>query len=161
VSHYNRGMRTIVCCLALLLSACATLPAADSTKAIDAVLDDFHQAAAQADEPRYFGHTSPDFVFLGTDSGERWNRDEFRAYAHPHFAQGKGWTFTPHDRHVVASGDTAWFDEKLDSASYGDCRGSGALRRMHGEWKVAQYNLTIPIPNDLAKEIVERIRAKR
>jgi ketosteroid isomerase-like protein len=157
-------MRTTAFLLTLLLAGCATMPVpADSTTAIEAVLDDFHNAASKADEPRYFSHTAPDFIFLGTDATERWDRDGFRAFAHPYFSQGKGWTFTPRERHVSVSqsGDAAWFDEKLDSASYGDCRGSGALRRIGGTWKIAQYNLTIPIPNDLAKDVVRQIREKK
>jgi hypothetical protein len=91
---------------------------------------------------------------------ERWEKVAFREWAHPYFAKGKAWTFTPHDRHVYVSarGDAAWFDERLDSASYGECRGSGALRREQGSWKIAQYNLSIPIPNSLAKDFVQRIR---
>jgi len=71
----------------------------------------------------------------------------------------RAWTFTPRHRNVIVHGDVAWFDESLDSASYGDCRGTGVLRRVNGEWKIAHYNLTIPIPNALAKEFVGRIRA--
>jgi hypothetical protein len=59
---------------------------------------------------------------------------------------------------ISHDGKTAWFDERLDSASYGECRGSGALQLERGTWKIEQYNLTIPIPNDLAKEFVNRIR---
>jgi hypothetical protein len=55
-------------------------------------------------------------------------------------------------------GNVAWFDEVLDSASYGECRGTGVLRREDGVWKIAHYNLTIPIPNDLAKDFVAKIR---
>ena len=47
-------------------------------------------AAAHAHEPRYFAHFAPEAVFLGTDAAERWDLGAFRAYAHPHFAQGKG-----------------------------------------------------------------------
>ena len=127
---------------------------------IDSVLDDWHQAAADADESRYFAHAAPEFVFLGTDATERWDLASFRAFAHPYFAKGKAWTFVPHDRHVTAHGDVAWFDEKLDSASYGECRGSGVVRKVGGEWKIAYYNLTIPIPNALAKRVVEMIRSQ-
>jgi hypothetical protein len=125
------------------------------------VLDDFHLAAAQADEARYFGHLAANAVFLGTDGSERWEKEAFRAFAHPHFAQGKGWTFTPRDRHLTFSTDgrVAWFDEALDSATYGACRGSGVLEKTKEGWKITQYNLSIPIPNDLAKEFVARIRA--
>ena len=155
------GMRTVA---ALVLAALAfSASAADPRAAIGKTLDEWHHAAAVADEARYFAATSPDFVFLGTDASERWDRAAFRAFAHPYFAKGKAWTFTPHDRHVMLapSGDVAWFDEKLDSASYGDCRGSGVVRRINGAWKIAHYNLTIPIPNDLAKTVVAMIREKK
>ncbi|MCP4664189.1 MAG: DUF4440 domain-containing protein, partial [bacterium] len=127
---------------------------------VHAVVDAFHRAAAQADEEGYFALLAPAAVFLGTDAGERWPKEEFRAFAHPHFAAGRGWTFTPQKRQVTIAGDgqTAWFDESLASASYGECRGTGVLQRLEGVWKIEQYNLTIPIPNDLAKEFVARIR---
>ena len=122
------------------------------------VVDDWHQAAAAADEARYFGHMTADAVFLGTDATERWDVLAFRTFAHPFFAKGKAWTFTPRHRNVMINGSTAWFDESLDSASYGECRGTGVLRKEAGVWKLAHYNLTIPIPNDLAKKVVEEIR---
>jgi ketosteroid isomerase-like protein len=148
--------------LVLILFLATTL-FADERKSIDAMLDGWHDAAAKADETRYFAAMAPEFVFLGTDATERWDRASFRAFAHPYFAKGKAWTFVPRDRHVILSprGDVAWFDEKLDSASYGDCRGTGVVRRIAGEWKIAHYNLTIPIPNDLAKAVVGMIREKR
>jgi ketosteroid isomerase-like protein len=150
-------MRTLP--LFLLLAVCATANAANLQQ-VNAVIDDFHKAAAAADEPRYFGLMAPDFIFLGTDATERWDLAAFRTFVHPYFSKGTGWTFTPHDRHLTISpgGDAAWFDEKLDSASYGDCRGSGALEKVGREWKMAQYNLTIPIPNALAKAVVKMIR---
>lgn len=134
--------------------------AAPDISAINRVVDDWHHAAAVADEPKYFGYAAPEFVFLGTDATERWDLASFRAFAHPYFAAGKAWTFVPRDRHVAIAGDgnTAWFDELLDSASYGVCRGTGVLRNVGGEWKIAQYNLSIPIPNALAKKFVEEIR---
>ncbi|MGE3108652.1 MAG: nuclear transport factor 2 family protein [Phycisphaerales bacterium] len=128
---------------------------------VDRVLDDWHDAAARADFGRYFGHFAPGGVFMGTDATERWTVDEFKAYAKPHFDKGKAWAFTAHDRHVTyaGAGDTAWFDEELSTPHLGPCRGSGVLVREGGGWKIAQYNLSIPIPNDLAKEFVERIAA--
>jgi len=145
--------------LILFLAACATAPA-PRIDDVNRVLDDWHKAAADADEQRYFGYAAPEFVFLGTDASERWDLASFRAFAHPYFAKGKAWTFVPHDRHIQASPreDIAWFDEKLDSASYGECRGSGVLRHTPDGWKIAHYNLTIPIPNDLAKTVVQMIR---
>ena len=132
-------------------------------RAVALVLDDFHDAASRADEPRYFAHFAPEGVFLGTDGSERWDVPAFRAYAHPHFAQGKGWTYRATARNVqlAPDGNVAWFDEVLENASYGPCRGTGVLRRIDGRWRIAQYNLTIPIPNDLAKAVVEMIRGRR
>lgn len=62
--------------------------------------------------------------------------------------------------HLVSprDGRVAWFDELLDSASYGECRGTGVLEKIEGGWKIVQYHLTIPMPNDLAKDLVARIR---
>jgi ketosteroid isomerase-like protein len=125
-----------------------------------ATLDDFHAAAAAADGARYFGHFAADGVFLGTDATERWTVDAFRAYAKPHFDAGKGWTYTCTERHVDVdpAGAYAWFDELLANAKLGPCRGSGVLRREGGAWKVVQYNLTIPIPNDLAEDVAAQIK---
>jgi ketosteroid isomerase-like protein len=126
-------------------------------------LDAFHAAAARADGAAYFRLFTDDGVFIGTDASERWTVAEFRAYAEPYFSQGKGWVYTPRagSRHVAlnAAGDVAWFDELLDSASYGTSRGTGVMIYKNGEWKIAQYALTFPIPNDLAKELTARIAA--
>lgn len=131
--------------------------------AVASAIDAFHAAAARADEEAYFAQLAPNAVFLGTDATERWDKTAFRAYAHPYFAEGKGWTFVPRDRHVDFSGDgrVAWFDELLGSASYGECRGSGVLEKLESGWKITQYHLTIPIPNDLAKDFVTMIRAAK
>jgi ketosteroid isomerase-like protein len=149
--------------LLLLLAACATAPASDPRMTVNTMLDDWHDAAADADESRYFGAMSPDFVFLGTDATERWDITAFRTFSHPYFEKGKAWIFLPRDRHVILSprGDVAWFDEKLDSATYGECRGTGVVRQFDGRWRVAHYNLTIPIPNDLAKAVVGMIQEKK
>ena len=164
-----RRARTVAIGLAVSLAvalasgaagAAGAASVAADTAAVAAVLDAFHAAAARADEAAYFGLLAPNAVFLGTDAGERWDKPAFRAFAHPYFAQGKGWAFVPRDRHVdfAAEGRVAWFDELLDSASYGECRGTGVLERSDVGWRVVQYHLTIPVPNDLAKEVVARIR---
>lgn len=63
------------------------------------MLDDWHQAAAVADEARYFGHFAPNGVFMSTDATERWDVT---------------------DRVLVL---------------------------LNGQWKIAQYNLSVAIPN--------------
>lgn len=132
----------------------------DSRRAVAAVLDDLHAAASEADGDRYFAHFAPDAVFLGTDATERWSIPEFRDYAAPYFGRGQGWTYVATERHVglAADGKTAWFDERLASQKYGEVRGSGALRKIGDVWKIAQYNLAFPVPNDLAEDLVERIK---
>jgi ketosteroid isomerase-like protein len=140
----------------LFLAACSSARApANDEGAIAHVLDDWHDAAARADEPRYFGHFAQGAVFLGTDATERWDLAAFRAYAHPHFAKGKAWTMIPSNRHVVVRGDVAWFDEAIDSKSVGAARGSGVLLREDGRWKIAHYNLTVTVPNERMKEVKE------
>jgi uncharacterized protein (TIGR02246 family) len=145
--------------LALPLGADAR--ASDSAAAVSAVLDAWHAAAAAADEERYFAFFTPDAVFLGTDGTERWTRNEFRRYAHPYFAKGKAWSFKSVARQVAFApdGSVAWFDEALSTPNLGPCRGSGVLLLQGGKWKIAQYNLSVPIPNDLMGEVKRRIEA--
>ena len=130
---------------------------------VDAVLDAFHAAAADADEQRYLATLAEDMVFLGTAPGERWEADAWREFVRRYFSQGKGWAYVPSGRSVVvaADGETAWFDETVDNDHFGTCRGSGVLRRENDRWRIAQYNLTIPVPDELVPELVSQIREVR
>ena len=120
----------------------------DMTRA-STTLDRFHAAAAASDETAYFALFAEGGVFLGTDGKERWTVPAFRAYAHPRFASGKAWSFRATRRDLSVRGDVAWFDEDLSTPNLGPARGSGALLRdAHGDGKVVQYNLSIPIPNE-------------
>jgi ketosteroid isomerase-like protein len=145
--------------LLLLLGLVPTTAKPPDEAVVAGVLDDWHAAAAAADEARYFGHFAPDAVFLGTDATERWTVEEFRRYAHPYFAKRKAWSFKAVERHFAFSPDRsmAWFDERLDTPNLGPARGSGVLLRAGGAWKIAHYDLSVPIPNALMKEIKQRI----
>ena len=134
--------------------------AAEDAVAIAAVLDGWHAAAAAADGARYFGHMTADSVFLGTDATERWSLESFRAFCEPYFSKGVGWTYVPKNRNVTVVGDVAWFDERLWNDKYGDCRGTGALRREAGTWKIAHYSLTLLVPNERAPDVIRAIRGK-
>jgi hypothetical protein len=125
------------------------------------VLDELHRLAAAADGEAYFALFEPDARYLGTDAGESWTLAEFRAYAEPWFAEGRGWSYSVRERHLslAEDGRTAWFDERLDNAKYGECRGSGVLVRGERGWRIAQYVLSLPVPNELALDLVARIRA--
>jgi hypothetical protein len=151
--------------IVLLSFAAIARAQSPSTAEIAAVLDGWHAAAASADEEKYFSYFAPEAVFLGTDPTERWTRDAFRQWSHPYFARGKAWSFRATARWITFSPDrsVAWFDESLDTPNLGPCRGSGVLVATPSGWKIAQYNLSIPIPNDLTDEFKKRIEedAKR
>ncbi|WP_281559386.1 nuclear transport factor 2 family protein [Thalassomonas sp. RHCl1] len=124
------------------------------------VLDNFHQAAANADMQTYLGLMTKDAVFLGTDASERWDKQAFSEFVEPYFSKGKGWLYRPQQRHISQSGnDMAFFDELLSNEHYGLCRGSGVLVKTQGGWKIAQYNLSIPVPNAIAKKVVKQIKS--
>lgn len=128
---------------------------------INAVLDDWHAAAAAADEARYFGHLTSTSLFMGTDATERWTKEEFRAYAHPFFAKGKAWSFTSVRRSIgLGPGPTtAWFEEDLETPNLGPSRGSGVMLLEGKVWRIEQYNLSVPIPNDIFDEVKKLIAA--
>ena len=142
-------------------SALADRETDEDKRAVAGVLDGLHAAASKADGESYFSLFSQDAVFIGTDAGERWTIDEFRAYGEARFATGTGWTYVVRERHIdlAPGGDVAWFDEILWNQSYGTTRGTGVLVRVAGAWKIAQYHLTIPIPNDLAAGMAATIKA--
>jgi hypothetical protein len=135
---------------------------ADAGASIAAMLDDFHDAAAKADEARYFDHFAPGAVFLGTDPRERWTLEEFRAYAEPHFEAGRGWAYQAVSRHVEVGpgGEVGWFDEVVRNAKYGDLRGTGVALRIDGRWRVAQYSLTFTIPNEDVPDVLKIVRRR-
>ena len=124
--------------------------------AINSVVDAWHQAAAQSDFNSYFNLMTDDAIFIGTDATENWTKDEFQAYAKPHFDKGKAWSFHPLQRNIFFSKDKkmAWFDELLDTQMK-ICRGSGVLVKVKNQWKIAHYVLSISIPNELSKEVIE------
>jgi ketosteroid isomerase-like protein len=158
MAHRKIGIFTAAVAMSLATTGVAV--AQDEADAVSGVLDALHQAASDGDFERYFGQYAEDFIFLGTDATERWDRAQFMEYARGPFSQGRGWTYTMIERHVYVApgGQAAWFDERLDNANLGETRGTGALIKEGGAWKVSQYNLTIPVPNELARELAEKIR---
>ena len=143
--------------------ALAVAPPPTPEEDVAEVIDALHAAAARADGPAYFDLFTPDARFIGTDATERWTLTEFRAYAEPYFARGQGWTYTPVERTVTLAPIQcmciAWYDEVLDSESYGVTRGSGVLRKTRSGWKVEQYVLSFAVPNDRARDVVAAIAA--
>ncbi len=149
--------------LAVFALATTAAYAGPSKDAANKLLDGFHSNASKAQFNAYFAAFAPDGVFIGTDATERWTVEQFKAYTKPHFDKGRGWTYIVAERHlnVSADGKHASFDELLDNTSLGRCRGTGVLRMVDGQWRIEQYHLTIPVPNELADEIVKRIRERK
>ncbi len=131
---------------------------------VAAVLDRLNAASTAADGEAYFALFTPDARFVGTDATEHWTVPEFRAYAAPVFARGRGWSYPATQRTItIAPIDCrciAWFEEKLINDSYGVTRGSGVLRLTEDGWKIEQYVLSFAVPNDRAEAVVEVIQGE-
>lgn len=149
----NRTLQIFLCMVLFQIA----VPAADTdpVREIDLLLTAWHRAAAVADEEAYFAAMADEFVFLGTDPGERWNKKEFEAWSRKYFQRDSAWVFTAVNRCITLSDDgkTAWFDELLESRSYWPTRGSGVLTRTQEGWKLRQYNMAFTIPNESVGEI--------
>lgn len=146
----------------LLLGAGPTLAQQPEETAASAVLDAMHAAESAADGDALFSLFTENATYLGTDVTERWSVEAFEAFARPYFAQGRGWTYTPRERNLTLSPHpcrcVVWFDEVLDNQVYGTARGTGVLVLTEEGWRIGQYALTFPIPNDLARDFTARIR---
>ncbi len=141
-------------------SGCIT-SSMDEKVAINQFLDQWHQAAASADEETFFGSMTIDAVYLGTDASEYWHRDDMRTWAQPYFEKDKAWVFKPKSRHIYmhANQNLAWFDELLDTWM-GECRGSGVLVKTNNGWKLKHYNLAVTVPNDLMNQYIELLKTQ-
>lgn len=156
------SLKVFTLALGMLIVSFASIAADTATDKdiINKVLNSFHQAAADAKAKPYFDLLSEDSIFLGTDAGERWTKEEFKAFVVPYFSKGQGWLYIPTQRNIslMTTGQVAFFDELLSSESYGTCRGSGVLIKTQQGWKISQYNLSIPMPNGIAKALVKQIK---
>lgn len=65
------------------------------------------------------------------------------------------WHFKSLKRNIYFSKDKkyAWFDEILDTQMK-ICRGSGVLENTKKGWKIKQYVLSMTIPNEVSKEVI-------
>ncbi len=119
------------------------------------LLDNLNTYSANADWDNYFSLYADNGIFIGTDVSEHWDKVQFEQYARP----TKGWRYDLTSRKMTQQGDVIWFDEILHSESYGVSRGTGTLINTAQGWKIAQYHLSFPIPNQIAKEITSQITA--
>ena len=132
----------------------------DDKVEINKVLDYLHMYASQANGKKYFELFNNDAVFFGTDASERWTKSKFKEYAMKRFESGTGWVYNSISRNIYLDDDknTAWFDEELNNEKYGIFRGTGVLVKRNNIWKITQYNLLLPIPNDLLIEYSKEIK---
>jgi len=152
-------MKKYISLLLTILFANVAFAQSDVTKdrlKINQLLDGWHNAAARTDFDRYFDAVTENFSFVGTDATEHWDRRTFAEYAKPYFDKGKAWNFTSIERHIYFSPDrkTAWFDELLDTQMK-ICRGSGVVLRQNGVWKIAQYVLSMTVPNENVEAVIK------
>lgn len=151
-------MKKLLLVLILAVVSCKSAKetiASDETE-INTLMDSWHKAAAEAQFDAYFNMMADDAIFIGTDATENWKKPAFQAYAKPHFDKGKAWSFTALERHVYfdKTKKTAWFDELLNTQMK-VCRGSGVLVKIDGKWKIKHYVLSMTIPNDNVKAVIE------
>jgi hypothetical protein len=139
---------------------CQTEPNTDLAT-VHKLMDAWHHAAAVADEDTFFGSMTADGIYLGTDATERWLRDEMKEWSKQYFAKESAWAFTAHHRQVYfsANGQTAWFEELLDTWM-GPCRGSGVLTKTNDGWKIRHYNLAVLVANDLIQDYIKLLPKK-
>lgn len=124
---------------------------------INKMLNEWHQAATNADFDKYFSFFSASAVYLGTDITERWTTNEFSAFAKPYFERGKAWEFTKARRDITMapfSNNIAWFDEDLNTWM-GPCRGSGIAILTDGGWRIQQYVLSVAVPNESIEDYLK------
>lgn len=144
-------MKFVLLVGALLFGLSVTLLAlADATP--DAALDALHKAGADADAAAFESLLAEDVVFLGVGGAGRLEGQAAREYFSAHLAQGDAWAYSSglRETQVSADGNVAWFDETLEHDQLGGGRGTGVLIRSGTGWKVAQYNLTVPLPGAAA-----------
>jgi ketosteroid isomerase-like protein len=144
-----------------LLIYCILFPLAvvsQDHRDIHLFIDDWHLAATRADADKFFGSIAEDGIYIGTADFERWTKPEFQKFAEPYFKKGKAWDFKPYDRdlHVSSDGQYAWFSELL-TTWMGVCRGSGILIKNGDGWKIAQYHLSVTVPNEIIGDFIKLV----
>ena len=124
-------------------------------KEIDVMLVNWHKAASDANFEGYFGVMDSTAVYIGTAAEEIWTKKQFESFSKPYFDKGKAWSFETLERTIYVNelGNFVWFDELLNTWM-GTCRGSGVLEKKEGSWKIKQYVLSVPIPNDDIQAII-------
>ena len=151
--------KTSILLIIILVSLQVFAQQSKQEKQIDQFITNWHDAASRADSEAYFGAIDENGIYIGTDKTERWTKQEFYDWSRKYFEAGKAWSFVGEDRHIYCSknGKTAWFDEVVDNGTT-EWRGSGVLVKKKGGWKIMQYVLSVPVPNEIYKEVLRLIQ---
>ncbi len=125
-------------------------------EAVNQIMNQWHKDVATADFDAYFNKMTSNSIFIGTDASEVWSKKQFETFAKPYFDKKETWNFKSLDRNIYFSKDlkTAWFDEILNTWM-GLCRGSGVLTKEISGWEIAHYVLSVTIPNDDMKAVIQ------
>jgi len=134
--------------IGVLLAGLAVTTLAVAQTSPDATLDALHKAGADANPAVFEALLAPDVVFLGVDGAPRLEGQSARDFFSKHLMQGSAWVYRSSERETRLSpdGSVAWFDETLQHDQLGRGRGTGVLIRSREGWKLAQYNLIVPLP---------------
>jgi len=147
-------MKTKILLFTILSGFSIALFAQNEKTIIEDLLNQWHQAAANADQQSYFDFIAEDGIYIGTDAKENWIKADFFEWSKSYFENGKAWSFEAIERNIYLSDkkNIAWFDEQL-KFSGGMLRGSGVLAKEKNAWKLKHYVLSLPVPNDKFKEV--------
>jgi hypothetical protein len=140
-------------CALLLLLVCNNHTFAEGAPAD--TLDTLQRAGAEADPTAFLALLSTDAVFLGVDGKSRLEGQSLRSFVSEQFSRGAGWGYRSHQREIrlSADGGVAWFDESLEHDQLGRGWGSGVLIKTDAGWRIAQYSLTVPAPDDMTTSV--------
>ncbi len=121
-------------------------------------LDEWHDDAAHS-RMAYFDKIAADGVYIGTDKSERWQREEFKAWAQAFFKRPVAWAFKAFNRHIAMTPDQSilWFDEQLHT-QMGICQASGVVRKTETGFEILHYQLSIAVPNDAINAVVAAVK---
>jgi len=117
-------------------------------------LNKWHEDVANSNLEAYFNFMHPNFIFLGTDPGERWTKNQFYNFCKPYFDKHSTWDFKVNWRNIYQSKGVIWFEESLNTWME-ECRGSGVLVYENSEWKLIHYNLTVLIENEKVDKFIK------
>jgi hypothetical protein len=166
---HSLARRPVAISTVLLLGVAALLTSASSTrseqeedgeKTVLAALNAYHESLKEGDVERHFALLAPGAVMFGTDPEEQWDPESYRAWLEPFLPVNRETASFPVEQNVSLSDDgcTAWFHERLSKPGFGELRVTGVMRRVDGDWKIAQYHCAFPIPNATAVEAARKLR---